>query len=144
VTVFMAGLALGAWLATKRAAADSAKRALRWLAFAVATLAALLPLLLPRLASLGDIAGQGAIVLITLALAALVGAQFPLAAAASPGGATPVAARLFTADLTGAALGALLASAWLIPLAGLTTVCLITAGLNVAAAALTWRHAPSA
>ena len=82
--------------------------------------------------------------LITFLLAALVGAQFPLAAAASSGDATPVAARLFSADLVGAALGALLVSAWLIPVAGITAVCLPTAGLNLGAAVLAWRQTPSA
>ena len=144
VTVFMAGLAFGAWRAAVRAVAVRAARVLTWLAIAVAALAALLPLVLPRLAGFGDIAGQGAMLLITFALAAIVGAQFPLAAVASSGEATPVAARLFSADLVGAALGALLVSAWLIPFAGVTTVCLLTAGLNLAAAAIAWRHAASA
>jgi spermidine synthase len=144
VTVFMAGLAMGAWQAARCAVAAPAMRALRWLACAVAAFAALLPLVLPRLSGLGDIAGQGAMLLITFLLAAVVGAQFPLAVAASPGEATRVAARLFSADLTGAALGALLVSAWLIPVAGITMVCLLTAGLNLAAAGLAWRQTPSA
>jgi predicted membrane-bound spermidine synthase len=79
------------------------------------------------------------ILLFTLALAALVGAQFPLAGAAANGEPAAVAARLYSADLIGAALGALLVSALLIPLLGVTTVCLFTAGLNAAAAALAWR-----
>ncbi len=144
VTVFMAGLAIGAWRAAGRPVVVSAGRGLAWLALAVAAFAALLPLVLPRLSGLGDIAGQGAMLLITFLLAAVVGAQFPLAAAASPGEATRVAARLFSADLTGAALGALLVSAWLIPVAGITMVCLLTAGLNLAAAGLAWRQTPSA
>ena len=144
VTVFMAGLALGAWQAAGRAVAGPAQRGLIRFAFVVAALAALLPLVLPRLAGLGDVAGQGAMLLITFVLAAMVGAQFPLAAAASTGEVTPVAARLFSADLVGAALGALLVSAWLIPVVGLTTVCLLTAGLNLAAAAIAWRQTPSA
>jgi len=144
VTVFMAGLALGAWRAAVHAAAGPAKHGLARLAFAVAVVAALLPLVLPRLAGLGDLAGQGAMLLITFALAALVGAQFPLAAAASSGEAPPVAARLFSADLVGAALGALLVSAWLIPVAGITAACLLTAGLNLAAAGIAWRQTPSA
>ena len=144
VTVFMAGLATGAWQAAERAVAVRATRVLTWLAVAVAVLAVLLPLVLPRLVGLGDLAGQGAMLLITFALATMVGAQFPLSAAASSGDATPVAARLFSADLIGAALGALLVSAWLIPVAGITAVCVLTAGLNLVAAALAWRQTPSA
>lgn len=143
VTAFMAGLAFGAWRTTRPTAADVAGRRLAHLAFAVAAVAALLPLLLPRLAGWGDLAGQGAMLLATFVLAAIVGAQFPLAAAASDGEPAPVAARLFSADLIGAALGAWLASAWLIPAAGITTVCLLTAGLNLAVATIAWRQRPS-
>lgn len=144
VTVFMAGLAFGAWQATTLEVTVHATRDLARLAFVVAAVAGLLPLGLPWLKGLGDIVGQGAMLVMTFALAAVVGAQFPLAAAASSGEATPMAARLFSADLVGAALGALLVSAWLIPFAGITAVCLITAGLNLAVAALTWRHAQNA
>jgi predicted membrane-bound spermidine synthase len=41
------------------------------------------------------------------------------------------ASRLYTADFVGAFLGALLSSAFLIPLIGVMGVCLLTAGLNV-------------
>ena len=87
----------------------------------------------------GALAGQGLILLATLVLAAGVGAQFPLAGAAGPG-ASP--ARLFSADLVGAALGALLVSSLLVPLLGVTAVCLATAVLNGAAAALAWAKRP--
>jgi hypothetical protein len=67
-----------------------------------------------------------------------VGHQFAQAAAAESGGPAVAAARLYSADLAGAALGALLVSAWLVPLFGVTTVCLLTAGLNAAAGAIAW------
>jgi spermidine synthase len=168
VTVFMAGLAAGAWWANRGSRAQA--RPARWnaltsthsrvlgssrstfassrllpvLALAIAALGAALPLLLRVLERLDtaagtELAGQGLILLFTLALAALVGAQFPLAGAAANGEPAAVAARLYSADLIGAALGALLVSALLIPLLGVTTVCLFTAGLNAAAAALAWR-----
>ena len=57
---------------------------------------------------------------------------------AGTGEPAAAAAALYSADLAGAALGALLVSALLIPLLGVTTVCLLTAGLNIAAAALAW------
>lgn len=155
VTVFMAGLAAGAWQANRtwahaeNAAGLSPTRTLLLLAFAIAALAALLPFVLPQLGRLDAIAGsalagQGIVLLITFTLAALVGGQFPLAAAAEPGDGAATASRLYTADLAGAALGALLVSALLIPLLGVTVVCLITAALNLAAAALAWRPATSA
>jgi spermidine synthase len=180
VTVFMAGLAVGAWWAGRRMAgvqmaqarpalrrpearpkADSAPptvalpppspstialRLLPRLALGIAVLGAALPWLLrlpDRLGSGPGVAGQVLILLLTLGLAVLVGAQFPLAGAADSGESAAAAARLFSADLVGAALGALLVSALLIPLIGVTAVCLLTAGLNAGAAALAWR-APTA
>ena len=38
----------------------------------------------------------------------------------------------------------LLVSALLVPLVGVAAVCLLTAGLNLAAAALAWRSSPTA
>ncbi len=147
VTVFMAGLAAGAWAANRRLdrAPLPGPRRLALLACAIAALAAVLPAVLARLEGLdaavgGEWAGQVLILLLGGALAALVGHQFPLAAAVERSGPAATAARLYGADLAGASLGALLVSAWLVPAFGLTAVCLLTAGLNAAAAALAWRQ----
>jgi len=143
VTVFMGGLACGAWAARGRARPGGAPRALALLGLGIAALSAAVPAILRASAALdalaGALAGQGLILLATLGLAAGVGAQFPLAGAAGPG-ASP--ARLFSADLVGAALGALLVSSLLVPLLGVTAVCLATAVLNGAAAALAWAKRP--
>ena len=147
VTVFMAGLAAGAWL-TSRSPAPAAgagpegaapARGLFWLALGTALVSGLLPLVLRLLgrleASCGAwAAGQGVILGATFLLALLVGAQFPLAARAAPG-AGGTASAVYTADFVGASLGALLASALLIPFLGVAATCLLTAGLNLAAAA---------
>jgi len=159
VTVFMAGLAAGAWWANRSMLWGGVAEPRRWrhsamppyirelalLALAIAALAALLPVILRQLGRLDvavgtPLAGQGVVLLATLVLAVLVGAQFPLASAADPGEPAAKASRLYTADLVGAALGALLVSTLLIPLLGVTVVCLLTAGLNLAAAALVWRR----
>jgi spermidine synthase len=145
VTTFMAGLAIGAWLVNRRLERLSRPgRALMWLALGLVGTAALLPFVLRQLGNLDaacatDAVGQGVVLAITFGLAALVGAQFPLAAATDRAPTVANAARLYTADLVGASFGALLVSALLIPLAGITAVCLLTAGLNLAAAALAWR-----
>jgi len=149
VTVFMAGLAAGAWRANHRLDhAASVRlapvRLLLLLSGAIAVLAALLPFILPQLGRLdaftgSALSGQGIVLLLTFLLAALVGGQFPLAGATGSGEAAATAARLYTADLVGAALGALLVSTLLIPLLGVTAVCLLTAALNLAAAAIAWR-----
>ena len=144
VTVFMAGLAVGAAWATRRGVPNRPVKALAALGFGIAALAGALPWMLSPLgrldAALGtELAGQAAILGFTFALATLVGAQFSLAGAAGSPAAGRRAAHLFTADLLGAALGALLVSAWLVPLLGVSAVCLLTAGLNAGAAALAWR-----
>jgi spermidine synthase len=136
VTVFMAGLALGAWIANRPS--DSGLRSLSVLAFLIAAYAALLPLLLPLLNRMGGSATSLAMVkaiiaLLTLALAVLVGMQFPLANRLEFDGTAAGAARLYTADFVGACLGALLACTLLIPLIGVTGVCLLTALVNAAA-----------
>jgi spermidine synthase len=144
VTVFMLGLALGAWWANRRLGAGGAfkdRRALRRSAMALGLYALLLPLVLPRLAPAAA-AGpplpviQIVIALLTLVLAMAVGLQLPLAGRIESGSTAGVAARLYTADFMGAFLGALLASTWLIPLLGVSGVCWLCAGLNLAGAAV--------
>ncbi|MBI5396705.1 MAG: fused MFS/spermidine synthase [Verrucomicrobia bacterium] len=131
VTMFMAGLAAGAWLANRRSGASS--RGLALLAFVIASFAALLPLALTTLGGASVTATQAVVALLTFALAALVGMEFPLASRAQFEGAAATASRLYTADFVGAFLGALLPSVVLIPLIGVTAVCWLTAGLNAAA-----------
>jgi len=153
VTVFMAGLALGAWLMNRPSGSGGPQQrslanvrfqisdfrfgGLSVLALLIAAYALLLPLVLPFLNHLG---GSGAslflikatVVLLTLVLAVLVGMQFPLANRLEFDGTVAGASRLYTADFIGAFLGALLACTLLIPLIGVGGVCLLTALLNVA------------
>lgn len=113
VTVFMAGLAVGAWWGMRRTAG------LVWLALVIAGLAAVLP---------WTMRAGWMIAPLTFVLAGVVGMQFAVA------GKTGTASRLYTADFVGAALGALLASTLLIPVLGVAATCWVTAGLNVVAA----------
>jgi spermidine synthase len=123
VTLFMAGLAAGAWWGGRHG------RSLAGLALAVAALAALMPALV-RL--------PGEIPVLTFVLAGLVGMQFPVACRLGLADMATTASRLYTADFVGACLGALLASTLLIPVLGVAATCWLTAGLNVLAA-LAWR-----
>jgi len=146
VTVFMAGLALGALIANRLG--SIASRSLSVLALAIAGYAVVLPLLLPVLSRLGGTAASLALVKViiaalTLVLAVLVGMQFPLANRLEFDGTVAGASRLYTADFVGASLGALLACTLLLPLIGVLGVCLLTAGLNVVAA-LTGRYRSAA
>lgn len=126
VTLFMAGLALGAWWANRWRSPSLAV-----LAVGIAGVAAVLP----WLARVGWLIGP-----VTLAVAVLVGMEFPVAGRTEFTGAAPTAARLFTADLVGACLGALLVSTLVIPLWGVTAACWVAAGLNAVAAAAVWRR----
>jgi spermidine synthase len=169
VTVFMVGLAVGAawanrpmkswsngglecWDKLGHAPAPSLHHSttptakhLSHLAFAIAALALLLPAFLFSLNRLSNavpafVVIQTVIALLTLILAVLVGAQFPLANQLQFDGTVTGASRLYTADFVGASLGALLASTLLIPLMGVTGVCLLTAALNaLAGGVLFWR-----
>jgi spermidine synthase len=154
VTVFMGGLAVGAWKATRQIDRPSLSashppgteerraRSLCILGVCVAGLAALVPVALPALARLnalptGSRATQMLILLLVFCLAGIVGAQFPLANAVET--AKHPAAGLYTADFIGASLGALGTSIWLLPLFGTAGVSWITAGLNLIAALLVFR-----
>ena len=172
VTVFMTGLAVGAWVGNRGRSTQMVchpeqsegplqdcsrvtsqaevllpsqmdrndrlkkRRTLAMLAFAIAALSALLPLVLIALGRLGGAPGafvvvQATVALLTFILAVLVGMEFPVASQVEFVGGAATASRLYTADFVGASLGALLASTFLIPLIGVTAVCLLTAALNV-------------
>ncbi len=161
VTMFMAGLALGAWLVNRHGDSDAGRRgapvrpdgggvetkpgeplqprmALAFLALGIALYAAALPLVLPQLAHLGAARfalamTQALIGLLALALAVLVGMQFPLASRWEYDGTARGPSRLYTADFVGAFAGALLAGALLMPVLGVMGVCWLTMGLNLLA-----------
>jgi hypothetical protein len=126
VTVFMAGLAAGAWWSARR------RVSLLWLAVGIAVLA----LAMPAGLRIGWL-----IPVLMFGLAGLVGMQFPAACRLETADAATTAGRLYTADFVGACLGAMLASTLLVPLVGVATACALTAGLNVVGAvALWWRR----
>ncbi|HUT94783.1 MAG TPA: hypothetical protein VMY37_35325 [Thermoguttaceae bacterium] len=135
VTMFMLGLGIGSAMMNRMLARRS-RRDLAGLEFAVAAYAACLPLVLILLGRIGSaaaaaVASQVAVPLLALVLAVLVGLEFPLAGKADFHTVSSTAARLYTADYLGAALGALLVSTLLIPVMGVVAVCLFVAGLNV-------------
>ncbi len=106
VTLFMAGLAAGAFLANRRCS-TAPRTALAKLGFALAALGGLIPLILLALAGAGGwwastTGVQAVIGLLTFALACLVGMQFPLAGQAESAETALTASRLYTADLAGA------------------------------------------
>ncbi len=139
VTMFMLGLGIGSLSMNRMLARPGSKHLTRKdlakLELAIAVFAALLPVVLLSLGSLGGAAAAEAsrlvIPVLALLLAVMVGMEFPLAGKLDFQGVTSTAARLYTADYLGAALGALLVSTLLIPLIGVWAVCLLTAAVNV-------------
>lgn len=139
VAMFMLGLGIGSFIMNRMLPRRSRKD-LAGLELAVAVYAGCLPLVLIALGYLGglaaSVASQVVIPLLALLLAVLVGLEFPLAGKADFQAVTSTAARLYTADYIGAALGALLVSTLLIPLIGVVAVCLLAAGLNLLSGAV--------
>jgi spermidine synthase len=143
VTIFMGGLALGAWLTQYSVALGRCPIA--WVSAGIALVAVLIPGSLMGLSRLNamvtsDAIAQMGIGAITALLAVMVGMQFPLAARGESATATGIAARLYWADLLGASLGAFAASAWMIPCLGVTGTCAVVAALNGVAGALAGRR----
>jgi len=139
ITMFMLGLGIGS-LTMNRLLPRCGRRHLVALALAIAIYSACVPYILTALGQSESPAAAwaswAAIPVMTLLLAMLVGLEFPLAGKVGFQEVTATAARLYTADYIGAALGALLVSTLLIPVLGVTAVCLMAAGLNLFAAGM--------
>ncbi|MBL7134924.1 MAG: fused MFS/spermidine synthase [Phycisphaerae bacterium] len=138
VTMFMAGLAVGS-LAMNRMLPRRSRIDLARLDLGIAVFAGALPLVLMAMGHvsgriIADLFRHAAIPLLTFLLAVLVGMEFPLAGKVDFEGITPTAARLYSADLAGACLGAILVSTLLIPIIGVVGVCVLVAGINIVSA----------
>jgi spermidine synthase len=137
ITMFMLGLGIGS-LAMNRLLPCCGRKHLVALALAIAIYSACVPYILMAFGQSESPAAAwaswAAIPVMTLLLAMLVGLEFPLAGKVGFQEVAATAARLYTADYMGAALGALLVSTLLIPVLGVTAVCLLSAGLNLLAA----------
>ncbi len=133
ITMFMLGLALGSFYANRK------KRSVTTfviLEFAIVAYALLLPFILVNLRTLnlGFVASQLIFSLLTLALAIMVGMEFPIAAKLDFTSVKETASKLYTADLIGSAIGALITAAFLVPLLGLINVCIAVAAVNLISA----------
>jgi spermidine synthase len=145
IAAFMAGMALGSWLGMRRAA----RGGMRVLAI-TQVLAAAAPLVLLGLfeaigranGTLGLVASQIAFPALALVSGMLGGYQFPVASRIFFGGPQTgtLAARrpgtLYALDLAGSCLGAVLFSAWLVPVFGFFKTALLSAMVSLAPAAM--------
>jgi predicted membrane-bound spermidine synthase len=73
---------------------------------------------------------------LTFVFAALVGLEFSVASGLKAGDPSGVASELYAVDLVGSAMGALLVSTILIPMAGLIGVCLVAGLLTLLTSAV--------
>ena len=139
---FMLGMALGTWLAQRRAIAGPGPTLRRMLLLQLA--AAIAPLLLwallsafgrirePRLAAL---AAQGGFPLLAMLCGVIGGLQFPLASRVFFGSSeTRSAGMLYAFDLLGSCLGALAAALFLFPLFGLARTAMLLGAADLAVA----------
>ncbi len=149
IGMFMAGIAIGSLLGILRASHRNRKALMRWTAINQLLLAASAPLLLVvvfLLAQYFHAAGALAAARIAFPCLALLvavpgGYQFPLASVIyfSRSSKGKNLAVLYSVDLLGGCIGALLLSGFLIPLYGFWNVATITAVVNIAVAALAAR-----
>jgi spermidine synthase len=129
ITIFMAGLAIGALLSDRFTWGSSIRR-FTVLQVCIGGFVLLIP---AALSALKNVAGhsflvQAAFSFLTLVIALFVGAEFAQASRLERGTVAAIASNLYSVDLVGSALGALLVTSYLIPLLGITKVCLIVAG----------------
>jgi spermidine synthase len=138
ITVFMGGLALGAWYAHRRFGVATVRRFVV-LQILVALYAILLPWIVTLLrdGNVNPAATQAILLGLTALISALVGMQFALATPLLAGSVIHVASELYGFDLIGAAIGILLVSTFFLPLLGLANACTLIAGLSLAAALIT-------
>jgi spermidine synthase len=138
VGLFMAGLALGGWLGGRAASRGAGERVVLALSAGLAAAPPAVAWAAHRAALLAPATWPGAALLSgTMAAAAVLsGALFPAAAALLAARRDPAAsaARLYAADLLGAAAGALICSVALLPLLGIVRSMAALALLNAAVA----------
>jgi spermidine synthase len=147
IAAFMAGMALGSWLGMRRAA----RGGMRVLAV-TQVLAAVAPLVLLGLfeaigranGTLSLVASQIAFPALALVSGMLGGYQFPVASriffgawqAEAPAPPLRRPGTLYALDLAGSCLGAVLFSAWLVPVFGFFKTALLSAMVSLAPAAM--------
>jgi spermidine synthase len=144
IAMFMAGMAAGSWLAL-RGTNESSRVDWQRLAWLQGMAAAAPPLLCWILAGLGGSLISPAFGLLAFLCGLLGGGQFPLASrlffAGAEGGVRGPGA-LYALDLAGSCLGAVVFSAWLIPLFGFWKTSLLISVLCLASLLLVFLRAP--
>ncbi len=139
IAVFMGGLTLGA-LAGRRIVKASGPVSYSGNQLAIGLFALLLPLVINVIK---PITGYQFIVhfiffILTMAISFLVGTLFSIGSHIQKGDVPAVTSGIYSADLAGSAFGALIVSAFLIPLIGMVKVSIAVGLINVLFAGITW------
>lgn len=123
ITAFLIGLVLGAFYINTRLKKYSLQSFIV-LEFLIVIFSFTLAVFLPFMVKMG-------FPVVVAVLGVFVGAEFPLASRLYYEDVHITAAALYSADLLGGCLGALLVSTLLVPLLGVVTVCIVVGGLNI-------------
>ena len=132
ITIFMVGLAIGAFYKHKIIKNNSFKN-YSFIQFVIAGYSFLMPviLLLINDLSTNELLTQLIFILLSFTIALFVGIEFALVSDLRKTTVTNIAADNYSIDLIGSAIGALLTTAFLIPLLGIIQVCIIIGILNI-------------
>jgi predicted membrane-bound spermidine synthase len=135
ITVFMAGLAVGSLYGQKT---SSKSRITQYIGVqcCIGVYCLLLPLVLSLLknASNANAVIYTAFFFLTFSIGVLIGIEFALATRLLKGKVSFVASELYGIDLVGSAIGALIVSAYLLPLLGIANVSMVVAFLSLSSA----------
>ncbi|MBM3199680.1 hypothetical protein FJZ53_01995 [Candidatus Woesearchaeota archaeon] len=143
ITLFMIGLAAGAYYSNNKLKDKSFETFVKNQLF-IAGYATALPFILISMSYLKDealvfLSSTILIPLLVIVLGFMAGFAFPLASKLSFDTVEKTSAKVYAADLIGSCLGAIIISVVLIPLLGITQVCMIIACLNIAASWMMWK-----
>ena len=130
MTVFMAGLATGS-LYRKKIFPDNSMIAYQKVQCIAGIFVTVLPFILTILRDsyMVQVVVQVIFVLLTLAVSVLIGIQFSIASSIRTATNVSTTSSIYSYDLIGSALGAAVASIFLIPVFGIANACIITAGV---------------
>jgi len=132
IMLFMAGLALGSFAINKRTKEYSVNKYLK-IQSGIAVYCILLPfiLMLLNLVEKNPYVIQAAFMILILIIGCLTGMAYSLSSKIIKKDISSIAAETYGADLFGSAIGALILSAFLLPLLGIFQVCFLTGLLNI-------------
>ncbi|MEK6755346.1 MAG: fused MFS/spermidine synthase [Bacteroidota bacterium] len=131
ITIFMAGLALGSLWSRKRLPHPNIRHYIA-VQFAIGVYSALLPLwlILLRNVATSPFVVHSIFFVLTLGIAVVIGIEFSVASQLRQGTVTLVASEIYSIDLMGSAIGAVIVTAYLMPMMGIMNVSMLVGLLS--------------